>query len=169
MRSMKHYYALVNAASSLGWPEHYKGDLLEHDKAACAERDDTVPFAWSVRECGTHLIYVDSQHDADWALACSGNDGSGSVYFVWDGSELHRVKQREWEDFIRKAAAGLPEWRYQVRFTGPWIRPYWETYRFNAKDEEIARKLLDWKLSNHTTNHTPEITGGMVQEQIAVA
>jgi len=96
----RHYLALASEAGAVGWPSSYREDLTVHDRRSCEERDPREPFAWILRECGTHIISV--QPDP---LDKAGNTGAGLIrdcfgpgswgdrarYYTWDGSKLREV------------------------------------------------------------------------------
>jgi hypothetical protein len=57
--NMKAYAEMVRVAEELGLPRHYSFDLYKHDKKVLEDELD-MPFAWCLRECGTHLVWPDS-------------------------------------------------------------------------------------------------------------
>lgn len=54
--SNKVYDLLVQEANDIGWPQHYKNDLLVHDKNRLNEEDAPKFFGWVLRQCGTEII-----------------------------------------------------------------------------------------------------------------
>ena len=48
-------------SAAVGWPKHYVEDLTFHDRRYCAELDASEPFAWVLRECGTHMVHLEQE------------------------------------------------------------------------------------------------------------
>lgn len=86
------YHAISQEAGAVGWPTSYSEDLTVHDRRTCAERDASVPFAWILRECGTHIIAADAD-GAKLILNCfaPGSWGDKARYYTWDGRRLREV------------------------------------------------------------------------------
>jgi hypothetical protein len=95
-------FALMAAeAERHGWPEHYIADLTDHDRCTLAVKwkDHTAPFAWVLRNLGTHLVdpypAPESNEPRQHFIRCA---RLGEIfsrehkYYVWDGSRLVECK-----------------------------------------------------------------------------
>jgi hypothetical protein len=94
------WLALSREADAVGWPTSYREDLTVHDRSACGARDPGEPFAWILRERGTHIVNVQTD-----PLDPSGNTGASLIrdcfgpgswgdaarYYTWDGRALREV------------------------------------------------------------------------------
>jgi hypothetical protein len=52
------YNSMLAEAARVGWPAHYRNDLLVHDKDFLAAHQP-MSFIWVLRECGTNVIPLD--------------------------------------------------------------------------------------------------------------
>jgi len=93
--SMRHYRALVSAAEARGWPTRFYRDLYTHDRAFCAQRDPSEPFAWALRADGTHIMGVDDrrvghriERAEDGPRSIERAFGDAIAWFFWDGRAL---------------------------------------------------------------------------------
>ena len=106
------------------------------------KRDSSRPFLWSIRDTGTHLIYVDSPWDRSWAKACAKQYGPDRErYYVWDGEELNPIGSGErWAELAGDMLEELPRWA--VHLTA--VYPFWPpsektgTRHVRAIDEDMA-------------------------------
>lgn len=89
------YVALLNVARTTDCLTRFRSDLVHHDRIAI-DREPGEPFAWVVRDSGTHLVWCDTDanygehgRDAIAALRCilSIFEDVRGLYF-WDGSRL---------------------------------------------------------------------------------
>lgn len=91
------YQALVRVSNDIGWPVSFRTDLTKHDRGALKDWGDDQPFAWCLREDGTHLVHPDArygvhQHKRSWDFArCIQETFRGCRWFVWRGrpGEMH--------------------------------------------------------------------------------
>lgn len=107
------YLAMLRKAKEIGWPEHYKKDLTEHDRNRVGAFADGLVFVWLVRSTGTWLIippWASGQAKRDW-----GQHGDGSILrycrryephraFLWDGTSLQEVTLAEAENKLMTLA-----------------------------------------------------------------
>lgn len=144
---MKHYDAIVAAAEKIGWPTCYKDDLFLHDKNACEQHSENRPFAWSVRETGTHLIYGDSEFDRSWGRAAANSDGDRARYFVWNGTSLKSVSQEQWIKFIYDQPLKSFTIEFDVEDTHYWHgnRRRSEWIKVSAYDYETAKQVAQFE------------------------
>lgn len=97
-RSRRHYLAIAEEAARVGWPAHYRRDLTLHDRDILADRDPSLPFAWILCECGTHIVLPVHAREA-WkpgadvgatVLRTLGANPDHLIYW-WNGWNLRRV------------------------------------------------------------------------------
>jgi hypothetical protein len=89
------YVALLNVARTTDCLARFGSDLIHHDRRAI-DRNPGQPFAWIVRDSGTHLVWCDTDanygefgRDAVAAVRCVLDvfEDVRGLYF-WDGSRL---------------------------------------------------------------------------------
>lgn len=96
--SRRHYLALVEVSQRTGYPQEYREDLTVHDRHACEVLDPAQPFAWVLRESGTHICPVqfapiDGAETRAWTYIAGFGGArayfSGAcLFYGWDGSRL---------------------------------------------------------------------------------
>lgn len=88
------YRAITRQAKKLGWPAAFRRDLTRWDRRALMARDAAAPFAWAVRECGTHLMFPDRERRygvaAEIARTIDRTLGP-TRWFWWDGHALAEI------------------------------------------------------------------------------
>jgi hypothetical protein len=166
-RAMAPYEHLVAKAEEIGWPSHYKNDLLVIDRELLEGRDPTVPFLWFVRETGTYLCTSDGYGFRD--------DGKGTLDyickpytqkhrgFLWNGSQLTEVKPEDFKKAYTDWVYGSgPLWRVTVR--SKWRPAPWSMERSSvntysvcwSKDHDSLHEYVYARLPSHE-QHTIEI------------
>lgn len=87
--------ALLNVARTTDCLARFRSDLIHHDRMAI-DRNPGQPFAWIVRDSGTHLVWCDTDanygefgRDAIAAVRCILDvfEDTRGLYF-WNGSRL---------------------------------------------------------------------------------
>jgi hypothetical protein len=101
---MRHYKALVAESNRTGMPQHYKDDLIKHDKRALSYRDPSLPFGWVLRTHGTHIIDPLELWDGKLPGASvksylSTFEAEKTALYAWDGARL-----------IKKSPEQMTEW-----------------------------------------------------------
>jgi hypothetical protein len=106
------YAALLNVARTTECLASFRSDLIHHDRRAI-DRNPGHPFVWIVRDCGTHLVWCDTDanygefgRDAIAAVRCIIDifEDTRGLYF-WDGVRLHGpLSARELERHVFASA-----------------------------------------------------------------
>ena len=91
------YDVILAKANEIGWPLHYRNDLLVHDRDALAEHDPALPFLWGIRECGTHLIFANRLEGRLSAEQITQAFGRDCRWFLWDGTALVPFEVRDYD------------------------------------------------------------------------
>lgn len=109
------YLAISEEAGAVGWPKHFAEDLTVHDRRQLGTMDPSQPFAWILRESGTHIITLvedgrdRAYHAGKFIRDCfgPGSWGDQARYYTWDGSRLREVADHEalarWADDTSRA------------------------------------------------------------------
>ena len=112
--SRRAYLALSQEAGAVGWPTHFREDLTVHDRHACEEWGPDQPFAWILRDHGTHMVAaldgpIDSTGQTAWGhiRACFADDGRHRFY-SWDGRRLRELPNAEaLAEWVRETAYAI--------------------------------------------------------------
>jgi hypothetical protein len=112
------YLALSQEAGAVGWPKSFREDLTVHDRRQCEQMDPRTPFAWILRECGTHMVSVQPEPidgvgntGASLIRDCfaPGSWGDKARYYTWDGRTLREVADHKalatWVESMAQAIA----------------------------------------------------------------
>ncbi len=95
---MTPYEHLVAKADEIGWPAHYKNDLLVHDKASLEGMPHDVPFLWFVRETGTWIVtpngYGHPKYEGRILIPTEYSQKHRG--YAWTGSQLVELPIEEW-------------------------------------------------------------------------
>ncbi len=95
-----HFAAIVAAARAKGWPESFETDVSKCDRAHLAGVDPSHPFAWGLREGGSHIIPAGPyaaepaqygrglDYDGQLAVQCQADAFGETVWYFWDGIAL---------------------------------------------------------------------------------
>jgi hypothetical protein len=143
---MIHYDAICAVAKQLGWPVHFRTDL-DADKTMCEQHDACRQFGWTIRETGTHLIYVDTEFDRDWAEAiASQHDRRQEQFYWWDGRKLLDCTPQGWIERIRDQP--LHMFQYHVAHSFPWGRPEHSYHVVKAFSKDIADRVAKWAVEH---------------------
>lgn len=106
------FVTMCQRAIEIGWPEHYTRDLTDWDRWWLAARftDPREPFAWVLRECGTHVIGSYDPSPTGYKPTDSGvcverlaeifTSGAPHHYFVWDGTHLAKARTPKTADNV---------------------------------------------------------------------
>lgn len=103
------YIAILEASKAMGWPKRFRSDLTTHDRGAIDRLPPGMPFAWGLRDRGTHLFRADCQDGSghrspDFPRFVEGAFGPlATCWFFWDGSRLTPVT-------VEGAIEGLRAW-----------------------------------------------------------
>jgi len=113
------YLAISQEAGAVGWPMHYREDLTVHDRGLCEKTDPSMPFAWILRESGTHLMVIDADpadrsgntvHGLIRNCFGPGSWGDAARFYKWDGHKLREVENHEalarWAETVHRDAVG---------------------------------------------------------------
>lgn len=90
MANREAYRQMKAEAKRLGYPEHFRDDLIKHDRSFCAKSNEyNQNFGWIVRKCGTHILIPGSE----WSLGVAKYYSKEAMYddphFYWVvGSEM---------------------------------------------------------------------------------
>jgi hypothetical protein len=104
------------ATETHAWPKHYLTDFTFHDRNAVEALPHSTPFAWSLREHGTHLIGCVDDDAADYATAIGETWERRCEWYFWNGKTLTHCKDfDEVKNRIKTAVKRLPEWRITWR------------------------------------------------------
>ena len=96
--AVRAWYALVNAAHTLGMPESYRSDLYVHDLTAIVHTD-AATFVWGVYDYGTHIIMGEPKA-LDWFEACVKVYGDRIHWYTWDGETLSAITTNDARLFV---------------------------------------------------------------------
>ena len=93
------YAALLGAAELAGWPSSFLRDLTVYDRDFLAKLPEGAPFAWVLRETGTHIVAANGQridgagHRASQypRMVADAFGAPRCRWFFWNGSALEEL------------------------------------------------------------------------------
>lgn len=95
------YLLLETKAQEFGWPEHYRDDLLVHDRTQLSRPDAPSQFAWVLRRHGTNLHSPRDTGAPEWIEAVRTVYGYEQPHwFIYDCGELREVGADEAVDWV---------------------------------------------------------------------
>lgn len=88
--NIRAWTALKEEAARQDLPKAYHADLDTHDLKAVTDLGSNKPFLWALRECGTHLIPVDTKDAHKWIKGIA-QVWKDALWYHWDGVSLRSV------------------------------------------------------------------------------
>lgn len=110
--------AILAESSRVGWPVRFATDL-GHDATVIESLLPREPFAWCLREDGTHIgrvvdksLHTSSRSQLTMRMVADAFGADSCRCYVWDGSTLHTEDSAEHAD---RRLGELAERRFSVR------------------------------------------------------
>lgn len=164
---MTPYEHLLAKAEEIGWPAHYKNDLLVHDKEMLEGCDPAMPFMWFVRETGTYLVTSSGQGfkgEGEGILRYVTNPMNQQHRgFLWNNENLTEIDagnfQKTYNKYIYNSG---PLWKVTVTSKwrpAPWASEQKEVNSYSVRwcmDHDSLRQYVYERLPFHK-QHTIEI------------
>jgi len=108
---MTPYMTLKTEAQRIGWPEHFKDDLLKHDRKALSGKGAPSRFGWILRQCGTNLLFHGSEFSLLEVKYYKTQSSSRCLFYWFEDGHLSAISPEELE---RKLWEPTPEERAWV-------------------------------------------------------
>lgn len=96
------FAAMLAESARTGMPQAFKRDLTFHDSRWLAARAPALPFLWSLRTDGTHVLGLEAAQKgppAAWSgpemVASVAHGWPESQFYLWDGVALQPIGQGE--------------------------------------------------------------------------
>ena len=105
---MTPYMTIKAEALRQNMPEHYRTDLITHDRQILSKKDAPAQFVWVLRTCGTHLIGKYSDDDAQRKLFARTylesilESNPKALFYIYRGGQLVRATYDNCREFLSK-------------------------------------------------------------------
>lgn len=108
--SMRHYRALRAESDRVGWPVMFGEDVTYHDRNALEARDPSLPFIWTLRPSGSHILLTEDRGAREplrdflsVVRAIVRQTEPGERCYWWDGRTLSLVSPQDAIDRMEAA------------------------------------------------------------------
>jgi hypothetical protein len=144
---MKHYDAWLAKCEEVGWPKHYRDDLLIYDRDICAKIPDDAVLFFAMRECGTHTHYVCDEFNLNWIDAIAGGPSRGGAptrFFIWENFKLREVDAARWKESAHSVR--MFKYRIELRQQERFSPVVFHDKTVRAISADAARVIGEWEL-----------------------
>ena len=105
---MTPYMTIKTEATRQNLPEHYRTDLIKHDRLQLRKKDAPTQFVWVLRQCGTHLIGKYADDDANRRkftltyLEGIRESNPKALFYIYRAGQLHKSTYDNCREFLSK-------------------------------------------------------------------